>query len=84
MTQETNDVLEAAEQLETQAKFGEDEKISMRRAYTQELEQLRNEIASLSDENSRYLELIIRHSKQKADISTRAHHATSTSAIIER
>lgn len=66
---ETSQVLEAAEHLELQTERFEDEKATIRKQYKDEMETMRMEMETLQEENKNYLEMIIRHSKNKATAS---------------
>jgi Ca2+-binding EF-hand superfamily protein len=63
---ETAQVLEAAEQLEKRSMNIDTRKGIVNEEYEQKIEELQSEIESLQQENKRYLEMIIKQSKQNA------------------
>ena len=64
---ETNDLLEAAEQIEKESHSHKDQKEKFKAKYQQEIEELKQEVETLQEENKKYLELIIKQSKNNAD-----------------
>ena len=66
---ETSQVLEAAEHLEQQTERYEVEKETIRKEYKDEMKTMRMEMETLQEENKSYLDMIIRHSKNKATAS---------------
>lgn len=64
---ETAEVLEAAEQIEKEAEVHKQEKDRLKRMVDEEKEELRIELENLQNENKRYLDIIIKHSKNNAE-----------------
>ncbi|CAG9322690.1 unnamed protein product [Blepharisma stoltei] len=64
---ETAEVLEAAEQIEKEAETHKMEKERLKRMLDEEKEEMRQELETLQNENKRYLDIIIKHSKTNAE-----------------
>lgn len=64
---ESEEVLEAADQLQKEAKVHKEAKESLIKRFQDEKEELLAEIEALQEENKKYLDTIIRHSKSYAE-----------------
>lgn len=64
---ESEEVVEAADQLQKETKMHKDTKESIIKHFQEEREELLAEIESLKEENKKYLDTIIRHSKSYAE-----------------
>lgn len=81
--EESSEVLEAADQLQREAKMLKDSKEALQKRFHLEREELLAEIESLQEENKKYLDTIIRHSKSFAESalsgrSLEAYHKEET------
>ena len=65
--EESSEVIEAADQLQKEAKSLKDSRENLIKMFHQERLELQAEIESLQEENKKYLDTIIRHSKSYAD-----------------